>query len=196
MRLYMIRHGQSTANAGRLHAGWAQIPLTEQGFADARFAGTQLEGLSFDKVYVSDLLRAIQTLETALPGVEGERTHLLRETHVGSLSGKDPDQCFALYGQQYITDKAARDYTRYGGENMAMHHQRIVEFADLLARDPVDAVAAFTHEGSIRCMLNIALGHPHKKEDYPLANGSVTVFSYENGTWKLDRLTEGESICS
>ena len=69
MKLYMIRHGQSTANAQHLHAGWAQIPLTDQGMEQARIAGRLLAGIQFDSIYVSDLLRAQQTLTAALPGV-------------------------------------------------------------------------------------------------------------------------------
>ena len=36
MKLYVVRHGQSLANSLRQHAGWAQVPLTEQGEQDKK----------------------------------------------------------------------------------------------------------------------------------------------------------------
>ena len=64
MKLYMIRHGESTANAEGKHAGWGQIPLTDKGRDDARHAGTLLEGVTFDRVYVSDLLTTNEHTDT------------------------------------------------------------------------------------------------------------------------------------
>ena len=185
MILYMIRHGQSTANAGRLHAGWAQVPLTEQGFADARRAGKLLNGVPFDKIYVSDLLRAKQTLEAALPGAEGIETPLLREINVGELAGKTAAECTAIYGESYVTNKAIHDFTPYGGENDTMHLDRIREFTMQADLDGADCIAAFCHEGSIRCMLDLVLGQRHDRKEYAMANGSVSVFERKNGRWSL-----------
>ena len=42
MKLYLVRHGQSVANATKIHSGWSQVPLTEQGRADAARAGEYL----------------------------------------------------------------------------------------------------------------------------------------------------------
>ncbi|MBR4291112.1 MAG: histidine phosphatase family protein [Oscillospiraceae bacterium] len=185
MKLYMIRHGQSTANAGKLHAGWAQVPLTEQGIADARRAGKLLDGIPFDKIYVSDLLRAKQTLEAALPGAEGIETPLLREINVGELAGKNAAECIAMYGESYLTNKAIHDFTPYGGENDTMHLDRLREFTMQAELDGADCIAAFCHEGTIRCMLDLVLGYRHDRKAYPMANGSVSVFQLKNGRWAL-----------
>ena len=185
MKLYMIRHGQSTANEGRLHAGWAQVPLTERGVEDARRAGSLLRGIRFDKIYVSDLIRAKQTLETALPGAAGVETALLREISVGDLAGKRADECVAIYGERYLSDKAAHNFVPYNGENAAMHLDRIRQFADLAAQDDLLCIAAFCHEGSIRCMLDLVLGYRHDRKAYALDNGSVSVFEWNDGRWSL-----------
>ncbi len=185
MKLYMIRHGQSTANAARLHAGWAQVPLTDQGFADAHRAGKLLKDIQFDKVYVSDLLRAKQTMETAMPGVEGIVTPLLREISVGDLAGKNASECLEIYGESYLTNKAAHDFTPYNGENNTMHLDRIREFAMQAEIDHVPCIAAFCHEGSIRCMLDLVLGYRHNRKEYAMDNGSVSIFELADGRWTL-----------
>lgn len=185
MKLYMIRHGQSIANATRQHAGWAQVPLTERGVEEARRAGKILAGIRFDKVYVSDLVRAKQTLEAALPGIKGTVTPLLREISVGDLAGKTAAECLEIYGESYLTNKAIHDFTPYGGENDTMHLDRIREFAMQAELDRAPCVAAFCHEGSIRCMLDLVLGYRHNRKEYAMDNGSVSIFELTNGSWSL-----------
>lgn len=185
MKLYMIRHGQSTANAQHLHAGWAQIPLTEQGIAQAHEAGRLLEGIRFDSIYVSDLLRAQQTLAAALPGATGIATSLLREINVGDLAGKTADECFKIYGEQYLDNKVTHNFVPYGGEDDVMHLDRIRRFSAHLEHNVQPYVAAFCHEGSIRCMLDLVMGQRHCRKDYPLDNGSVSIFEFTSGRWIL-----------
>ena len=186
MKLYMIRHGQSTANAQHLHAGWAQIPLTEQGTAQARAAGRLLREIHFDTIYVSDLLRARQTLAAALPDADGITTSLLREINVGELAGKSAAECLAIYGQRYLDDKAVHNFVPYGGEDDAVHLERIRSFAARLEQNPQPYVAAFCHEGSVRCMLDLVMGQRHCRQDYPLDNGAVSIFEFADGAWTLN----------
>ena len=47
MKLYVIRHGQSEANAKGFHSGQLQVPLTERGEADARRAGELISGIAY-----------------------------------------------------------------------------------------------------------------------------------------------------
>lgn len=66
LELYIIRHGQSMGNAGygrdNLTLKEANDPyLTELGMSQAQDAGEALSGISFDAVYSSALLRAVQT---------------------------------------------------------------------------------------------------------------------------------------
>ena len=185
MKLYMIRHGQSTANSKRLHAGWTQVPLTERGVDEALSAGRLLTGIQFDKIYVSDLVRAQQTLEAALPNTNAVTTPLLREVSVGDLAGKSADECMEIYGETYLTHKAVHNFVPYHGENDEMHLARIREFLKLAEHDNLPCIAAFCHEGSIRCMLDLVMGERHDRKEYPLSNGSVSIFELKDGCWSL-----------
>jgi broad specificity phosphatase PhoE len=180
----MIRHGESTANAEKRHAGWAHVPLTEKGRADAVMAGKLLRDVEFDRIYVSDLLRAKETLALALPERTGIEEPLLREIHVGSLSGKLADECIAEYGEPYLIHKPNRNFVPFGGEDNDLHRERIRAFLSVLEKDPVPTVAAFCHEGSIQCMLEIVVGEPKNRKEIRLKNGSVSVFEYTDGVWK------------
>lgn len=185
MILYMIRHGQSTANPELRHAGWAPVPLTEKGIQDARMVASLLDGIHFDRVYSSDLLRSKQTQEIALPNVTSIETPLLREINSGCLLGKTREECASLYGEVYYSHLKSQNFSSYGGEDYTMQLERIRIFIVHLEEHPAGHIAAFTHEGSIRCMLDLVLGHRHVREDYPLNNGSVSAFELNNGQWSL-----------
>lgn len=188
MKLYMIRHGQSEDNIAKRHSGWAECSLTEKGMDDARHAGELLRGITFDKVFSSDTLRARQTCALALPDMQAdvEYTMFLRETNVGSLTGTPVAECRERYGEVYDNNRKARNFRDYGGEDLAMHMERIRTFLTRVEAGSWDTVAAFSHGGSIHCMLDIAMGGIQNKADYPCSNGSVSVFAFENGQWTLE----------
>ena len=70
MKVYFVRHGQSVNNVRGVWTGWMDVDLTEQGISDAKVAGDFLKGIKFDKVYSSDLKRAVDTAKYAISGCE------------------------------------------------------------------------------------------------------------------------------
>ena len=186
MKLYLMRHGQSTANLERNHAGWAQVvPLTDKGILDAKHLGTLIKDIPFDKLYSSDLLRAIQTGEYALPGVEKEQTPLLRELDVGSIAGIPIEECRSTLGDAYKNAIATRNLRVFGGESTEEQIERLRQFLSMIEKSDYSRVGAFCHEGVQQCMLAIATGTVDAARKASADNGSVAVFEYANGVWKL-----------
>jgi len=185
MKLYLVRHGQSLANATRIHSGWSQVPLTEQGEADAARTGEYLKTLTFDRIYSSDLLRAIQTARIALPGCQPEQLPLIRERDVGVLVGRPFEECAEEYGDAYWEARKTLDFTPYGGENREMLYDRAAQFLHFLEENPADSIAVFTHEGFIGSCIEVVLGVLIDRRKLRCANGSVTILSFENGLWRL-----------
>lgn len=180
----MIRHGQSESNAGHFHGGWAQVNLTDKGREDAKKAGEKLKGIKFDRVYSSDLVRALQTREIALPDAEPSVSELLREIHVGALSWKDVDDCKKLYGNTYTEAREKRDFTAFKGESTADQLKRTAEFLRSLESDPADTVAAFCHEGTMRCALTYVMGATELDKRL-CDNGGVAIFEFSDDKWTL-----------
>lgn len=186
MTVYLVRHGQSEANARRAHSGQGSSPLTEQGFRDAEKAGKRLAGIRFDRVFSSDQLRARQTACRALPGIEPELDQRLREIDVGSLVERLVTECEAEYGPKYLEDKKTRDYTSYGGENDQMQYDRCADFLRMLeGLEGCENAAVFSHGGAIRCMLSYVLGTRLTLANSIFQNGSVTVLRWKDGVWSL-----------
>lgn len=184
MKLYMVRHGQSETNLSRKYTGWSQVNLTAQGYEDARKAGRFLQNISFDRVYSSDLIRAVETAKTALPGCEPIQLQLLREYDVGELAGQYIDDCIVKYGPEFQVHRANANYYPYGGESRDMVAVRIQEFLDMLAADPAENVVAFAHAGPIRIALELILGARMPKAR--CNNCAIAVFSFENGEWFME----------
>lgn len=195
MRIYVLRHGQSEANLQGAHAGWAQVPLTEKGLAQAAAAGERLKALRFDKVIVSNLRRAQQTAQAALPGYEYRTDWRVREIGVGSLEGRRVEDCIVELGEPYSQHRALRDFTAYGGENLEQMQRRVSEFMDDLTKEPENAqIAVVCHEGAMYCMLRhvmqCTLPHLTAFAD----NCSVCVFTYKAGRWVLNKWNETGSL--
>lgn len=191
MRIYVIRHGQSEANLHVAHAGWSQVPLTEKGIAQAKAVGERIRGLHFDKVIVSDLRRAQQTAQNALPGWKYQTDWRVREIGVGSLEGRRVVDCAAEMGEPYNHCRRIRDFTSYGGENLEQMQRRVEEFMDDLTHEPEDAqIAVVCHEGAMYCMLchvmQCALPYLAAFAD----NCSICVFTYKSGHWVLNKWNE------
>ena len=60
MELYLIRHGQSTNNEGKLPRA-ADPPLTDIGVEQARWTGESLKDEGITRLYCSPMLRTLQT---------------------------------------------------------------------------------------------------------------------------------------
>lgn len=178
MRLFMIRHGESQANVERVYAGHVDTPLTERGVEQACAIRSILERIPFDRVYSSDLQRALDTQKNGLPHAVCETTPLLREFDVGSLSG----QSFVWHKDKIAMD---RDYTPYGGESPEAVCQRLGTFLQALEQEPCENVAAFTHHGVVVCMMRRILGDGFDSSLLHSSNCSVHVFEFSEGKWRL-----------
>lgn len=91
MEIYIVRHGETVWNAKKLLQGSTDIELNEQGRALAGETGENLEGVAFDKIYSSPLIRAYETAclirgHRNIPILRDER---LRELCFGVNEGKD-----------------------------------------------------------------------------------------------------------
>ena len=182
MKLFLVRHGQTTANQQKIYAGQTDVMLTEQGRQEAEAIRPILEKFTFDRVYSSDLTRALDTQRLALPGATAIQTPLLREFDEGSLVGMSFAEVQALSDDNY---RRRRDYTPYGGESADMVCARLRQFLSILEADPCDTAIAFAHNGIMNMMLRVTLGEELDYTGAHSKNCAIHVFEYTNGKWRL-----------
>jgi 2,3-bisphosphoglycerate-dependent phosphoglycerate mutase len=107
--LVLLRHGQSAWNLENRFTGWTDVPLSDQGVAEARAAGRLLaaEGYTFDVAFTSVLRRAVHTLWLALEEMDlfwlpVVNAWQLNERHYGALQGLDKAEMTARYGEAQV----------------------------------------------------------------------------------------------
>jgi len=108
-KLVLIRHGESEWNKKNQFTGWTDVPLSENGIAEAKSAGKVLkqEGYAFDRAYTSVLKRAIKTLWLALEEMDTmwlpvSKHWQLNEKHYGKLQGLNKAETAAKYGEEQV----------------------------------------------------------------------------------------------
>lgn len=180
MKLFLIRHGETTANVAQIYSGQQDAPLTELGRQQARDLRPVLAPFRFNRIFTSDLSRAVDTQRLAIPGVEGIRDPLLREYDVGTLANQ-PFQ-------------NVPDYSVYGGESKEMVCNRVRQFLAELEANPCDYVAAFAHGGYLKCALQVVMGVDYPRHTVTCGNCNVTVYEFDGKRWKLIAWNYGGKI--
>jgi len=181
MKVYVIRHGESETNKEQKWTGWLDVHLTDNGKDDARDAGEFLERISFDKIYSSDLVRARETAEIAIPGCRYETSELLREISVGSLAGNP----ISVVTEEQWSDIEKNKYIAFGGESKKDFCDRVSGFMKKLEGLSCENVAVFSHAGWLREMLDIVIGVHIPREKVCCNNCTVAIFEYTNKKWML-----------
>ncbi len=132
--LVLVRHGKSEWNALGKWTGWTDIPLNEEGRAEARSAGLAIKDIHLDIAFTSKLIRAQQTLDEIksalnllnLPTTEDEA---LNERNYGDYTGKNKWEIKKMVGdQEFQKIRRAWDYRLPNGESLKDVYERVVPY--------------------------------------------------------------------
>ncbi len=93
-KLVLVRHGQSQWNLEDRFTGWVDVPLSKKGIKEAISAGKKLKDFEFDVMYVSHMLRAIQTLHYIIIESSSKKTPII----------KHEDKRVSKWEQNYLSD--------------------------------------------------------------------------------------------
>lgn len=107
VKLVMVRHGESIANALNQYTGWSDVGLTQEGYVQAHVAAEKLKGFEFEHVHTSVLKRAIITAyiiqdELNQNYVPITKTWRLNERHYGDLRGQNKDATRREFGIEQV----------------------------------------------------------------------------------------------
>lgn len=150
MTLYFVRHGETDWNVKKKIQGKTDIPLNENGRAQAESLAAVLraekeEGnLNAVRVYTSPQLRALRTAEIAAAALDVECVSLegLREMDLGDWEGMRWEVIQKQYGEIYEYWNTHRRYTHTpGGESYNEVLGRTLDaLAFILARERVERI--------------------------------------------------------
>jgi len=158
-----LRHGESVGNAESRWQGQSDYTLTEKGRAQARALGQRWksEGVRFDRVVASPLVRARETAEivASFVGAQVELDPILMERNIGEMEGLTAEEVRRIPQPPYITPY---DPIGGGGEgDWALFLRAGQALHDLLRRPP-GSYLIVSHGGLLNQLMNAVAGvAPH-----------------------------------
>jgi probable phosphoglycerate mutase len=174
LRLFLVRHGQTEWSLTGQHTGRSDIPLTEQGEAEARSVAPLLSSVSFSHVFSSPLQRARQTCDLAGLGDQVEILPDLAEWDYGAYEGlRTPEIRQQKPGWNIFRDGCPQGES---AAQMTARMDRLIAHLKTLSGD----VALFAH-GHVGCVLATRwLGQALTEAGhFPLATASLSVLTLD-----------------
>ena len=179
MLLFVIRHGETEGNVKKLYYSQKDLPLTDKGRQQALALRPFLQQFTFDRVYASDLSRALETAQLMLPGCEPIKTPLLREYKMGWIDGMTHAEVWEKFG--YINEH----YEQFGGESPGDMCARLQTFLDGLVADPCERAVVFGHAGTMKGLVSVVLGQDANTQNMQSTNCNIAVFRHTGDRWLL-----------
>jgi broad specificity phosphatase PhoE len=187
-----VRHGRTEWNAARRFQGQSDIPLSEEGRAQARATAAALTGVPLDALVSSDLSRALDTAraigaDRALEVVPDPR---LREFAFGEWEGLTWDQIVARFPVAHdMAFSSVRAYRPTGGERFDEVRERVGAVLDAY-RDRAGTVAFVTHAGALHALLDILVGREVDLSAVRLTPASITRIAMDSPRPRLMSLDD------
>lgn len=182
MQLYVVRHGETDANAQGRYQGALDIELNERGVRQARELRARLPG-HIDAVVVSPLKRAQQTaaIVFAAEGAVSRTEDAFRERGVGVFEGLTQAEAAERYPAswgQNITRQWA--LAPAGGESISQFAERIRGgLNELLMRHDQQVVVLVAHGFVAKTIRALVQSDFSDFFDWQLRNGEVLELKVE-----------------
>ena len=191
-KIYLIRHGESIYNATGICQGHKAIPLSKKGITQSRKLSESLKDMRFEKIYSSDLTRAIETAKIISENQNApvSISEDLREFGKGVGEGYSHDFLTRNFGK--IKDK---DYTKAGGEDKGIVRERVENFLKSLRIKKDGKIAIVTHGGVKKTIFEImGLMDWKDMEDIRMENTGVSIIEIKDGKASLISLNSSAHL--
>jgi broad specificity phosphatase PhoE len=157
-RLFLVRHGATTASAEDRFAGAIDTPLSDEGRRQARLLGERLVREPIDAVYASPLSRA---METALLACRDPRPRPeLREIAHGHWEGLTRAEAERRYPNEFASwEEDPFTFAPEGGESgVSVLARALPVVREIVERHQGKQVLVVSHKATLRLVLCSLLG--------------------------------------
>lgn len=190
MKLYFVRHGRTVWNLeGRFQGAGGDSPLLPESIDTLKELGQYLKDISFDKIYSSDLPRAVKSAEIIQSQLTNpcplESVPDLREWHLGKLEGLKIATLNAIYPQQiqaFRTNLAKFDTTMFEAESLYSTIQRTTQFIKSLKDSKTEQLLLVGHGANLTASIRTLLGYNEAllRKNGGLDNASLTILETDD----------------
>ncbi|QQE64733.1 histidine phosphatase family protein [Leptolyngbya sp. BL0902] len=190
-RLLLVRHGETEWNRQGQFQGQIDVPLNDNGRAQAQKVAEFLKSVKIDAAYTSFMARPKETAEIILqhhPGLELHTVTDLQEISHGEWEGLYEADIEKNYpGMLHQWQTAPETVQMPGGENLQqVWHRAILAWKQIVAAhsggDEVQTVLVVAHDAVNKALLCHLVGlGPESFWRFKQGNGAVSVIDYPNG---------------
>lgn len=177
MRVYLVRHGQTSWNADGRAQGHSDVDLDETGRDQSERLAEALAGLSVRRIYSSDLKRCVQTATplSQLLSCQILVRDTLRERTFGILEGKHYTEIRAWFQAEMRNQKKPEHELRpEGAESLKDVWKRVTPIEKELQRTN-DNTVIFSHGGTCGLLLGrLIKGNVETARSFRFENASIT----------------------
>jgi probable phosphoglycerate mutase len=189
----LMRHGQADNNVNRVLVGRKiEAHLTEYGKTQVEDTAKHLKSLPIEKVYVSPVLRTVETATIVcnILGMEYEIDERLFEIELGKLAGMNYEDIIQRYGNLFLQFYSESDSTltdSFGVEAFKAVKLRIKDLLDEIANRYTDKnVLLITHLDPIKAAISMLLDlKPQALYNWHIRNASLTILKQESRKYYL-----------
>ena len=193
-RFILVRHGETPASIEGRFAGTTDVPLTDQGQEQVRALARRLRQVRVDAMFVSPLLRCVQTAEpiTELTGRKPTLTAEIRECDFGSWENLTGTEIRDEYGDAFRSWIDDQSTAPHGGESWDDLGGRVGGwFTSASERYDGRTVLAVTHGGPIMWLSrHVAQGSSIGIFSFEIDPASVTVVQRRGPFWRIKLLND------
>jgi probable phosphoglycerate mutase len=161
-RLFLVRHGATTATEEGRFSGSSGVELSDQGRWQAARLGDRLAAQSLAAVYSSPLSRAFDTaaIIAGRCGLDVQGREGLREIGHGRWEGKTRDEVEHLYADEYASWEADPfTFAPAGGESgVAVLARALPVIREVVTAHAGQQVLVVSHKATLRLVLSSLLG--------------------------------------
>ena len=162
LKLYFLRHGETTSSQTGTYCGRLDIELTPSGVEMAEDFAQTYQDIPWKAVYCSPLKRAITTAKPLCErvGINMELRNGLKEIYYGEWEGKTPDQVNQEFHDDYVRWLADPGWNSpNGGEkgiDIARRSSEVLE--EIENTHKTGNVLVVSHQATLRIILCSLLG--------------------------------------
>ncbi len=167
MKIFLIRHGETTGDIEDRYGGTYDDHLTERGQGQLNETAQRLTGRQVDKLYSSTLMRARESAEiiNTVLNTEIEFLDDLRERDYGVLGGLTKEEALQKYPEAVELHKDPAN-TDPGGEEQLSFTERVLKSFKSVLDEKQEVVAIVSHGGPIKTILRyLDMPIPEKIDD-------------------------------
>ena len=190
MRIYLVRHGETTGNLNDFYQT-SETPLTKTGIEQAKSVAKRFKNVKIDVIYSSTHLRAKNTAELISKQVKAKvelwesLMEIRRPKEVRGKSGSDPE---AEKIMQQVVSKFSDKTWKYSDEEnfYDLKERADLVIAHLLSKHKGDTIVCVSHGTFIKFLVtSVLLGDHINPENFNLLrhnlwaqNTGVSVIEY------------------